>query len=141
MLLDRTKLARVYDSLPPDAQHALVHDTLAGLLDDVAPSKAKTALRAASRIKARFDAVPSLNLADKRKEIDGLLDQLDRDDRRPKDASIADQLVPELVYSLTSWLSDIWRVVYEHNVSFLVAHHCLIFVINTIDQIGHGRSK
>ncbi|KAH9922706.1 uncharacterized protein B0H18DRAFT_1016536 [Fomitopsis serialis] len=87
--------------------------------------------------------IPVLDLRAKRLEVNALLDELHRDSKRSfvKERSMKKELISETVDSLTNWLSDIWRVVYEHNVEFVHAHKCLLFVAGTIDHMISGRTS
>ncbi|TFY67069.1 hypothetical protein EVJ58_g1859 [Rhodofomes roseus] len=87
--------------------------------------------------------LPVLDLRAKRLEVNALLDELHRDSKRSfvKERSMKKELISEAVDSLTNWLSDIWRVVYEHNVDFMHAHKCLLFIAGTIDHMLSGRSS
>ena len=91
----------------------------------------------------RYARIPVLNLRSKQREVNALLDELHRDAKRSfvKDRSRRTGLLEQTIESVTCWFNDIWRVVYEHNVDFMLAHKSLIFTINAIDQIGHGRAR
>ncbi len=91
----------------------------------------------------RHAGIPVLDLKAKKREVNTLLDELHRDAKRSfvKERSHRSELLDQTVDSITSWLNDIWRVVYEHNVDFVLAHECLLFTMNTLDQIGHGRAR
>jgi len=59
-----------------------------------------------------------------------------------KDRSIRDELLGELVDSLTSWLNDIWSAVYEFRDNYDQAHSCLLLAADVsstlIDIPGLG---
>lgn len=91
----------------------------------------------------RHAGIPVLDLKAKQREVNALLDELHRDAKRSfvKERSHRTELIEQTVESVTSWLNDIWCIVYEHNVDFLLAHRALIFVVNVLDQIAHGRAR
>jgi hypothetical protein len=68
-----------------------------------------------------------------------LLDELYRDANRAiiRDRSIREELLSEVVESLVDWLSDIWRVVYEYNISYSLAHTCLLFCAEALEKLGN----
>ncbi|OCH93273.1 hypothetical protein OBBRIDRAFT_339305 [Obba rivulosa] len=136
-----SKFAAIYDALPADAQQALVEKHLIPLLNSVEKPRARKVLSAATSLQRRHAKIPVLDLRAKKYEINALLDELHRDAKRSfiKDRSHRSDLLTETVDSLAEWLSDIWSVVYEHNVEFLHAHKCLLFAASTLEHIGSGR--
>ena len=86
--------------------------------------------------------MPILDLRGKRAELSAMLDTLGKDIKRSfvTESTSRNELLHESVRSLTTWLSDIWVVVYEHQVDFELAHDCLLFVIEKLDQIANLRS-
>ncbi|KZT74613.1 hypothetical protein DAEQUDRAFT_753988 [Daedalea quercina L-15889] len=141
--LPSARFKAVYDSLPPDAQQTLIEKQLIPLLNHVERSHWKKALSRASDFQARHADIPVLDLRAKRLEVNALLDELHRDSKRSfvKERSMKRELISETVDSLTNWLSDIWRVVYEHNVEFMHAHKCLLFIAGTLDHMISGRTS
>ncbi|OBZ65496.1 hypothetical protein A0H81_14617 [Grifola frondosa] len=140
--LPSSKFAAIYDSLPADAQQALVEKHLIPLLNHVDKTRYKKVIGTAVRLKKRHAGLPSLDLKAKKIEIDALLDELHKDAKRSfvKERSHKHELLNETVESLTNWLSDIWSVVYEYNVDFIQAHRCLVFIVTTLDHISSARS-
>ncbi|EIW62188.1 uncharacterized protein TRAVEDRAFT_45023 [Trametes versicolor FP-101664 SS1] len=138
-----SRFAAIYDSLPPDVQHAIVGKQLIPLLDLVSKTKRKRVLASAAKMQRRHAGIPVLDLKAKQREVNALLDELHRDAKRSfvKERSHRTELIEQTVESVTSWLNDIWCIVYEHNVDFLLAHRALIFVVNVLDQIAHGRAS
>ncbi|KAL1939715.1 hypothetical protein VTO73DRAFT_9748 [Trametes versicolor] len=138
-----SRFAAIYDSLPPDVQHAIVGKQLIPLLDLVSKTKCKRVLASAAKMQRRHAGIPVLDLKAKQREVNALLDELHRDAKRSfvKERSHRTELIEQTVESVTSWLNDIWCIVYEHNVDFLLAHRALIFVVNVLDQIAHGRAS
>jgi hypothetical protein len=67
-----------------------------------------------------------------------LLNELTRDAKMSfiKERSNRDELLAEIIHSLVSWLNDIWSVVYENHVNFLLAHTCLLFVADALVQLA-----
>jgi len=141
--LPSSRFTTIYDSLPPDVQQALVEKHLIPLLNQVHKGRSKKILSHAARLRKRHSSIPVLDLKAKRMEINALLDELHRDAKRSfvKERSNKKGLLSETVYSLTDWLNDIWTTVYEHNVDFVHAHKCLLFVAGTLDHIGNGRTS
>lgn len=141
--LPSSRFTTIYDALPADAQQELVEKHLIPLLNQVEKVRFKKAFAHASELHRRHDGLPELNLKAKRMEINGLLDELQRDAKRSfvKDRSHKKELLGEAIGSLTDWLNDIWSVVYEHNVNFIHAHKCLMFVAGILDHLASGRSS
>lgn len=129
--------------MPPDARQSLIEKQLIPLLNHVDRSQWKKVLAQATDCQARHADIPTLDLRAKRLEVNALLDELHRDSKRSfvKERSIKKELISETVDSLTNWLSDIWRVIYEHNVDFMHAHKCLLFVAGTLDHMISGRAR
>jgi hypothetical protein len=135
------KFLQLYESLPSDAQHALVESSLAPLLDVVSKEKSNHTLATAARMHKKYASMPSLNLKAKKLEIASLLDELARDHKRSymKEKSRKEELLTEAIESVISWLNDIWRVVYEYGTNFSKAHACLLYVSQAVEQIGNAR--
>lgn len=130
----------MYDALPPDAQQLLVQKHLAPLLDVVSKDRRNRATTSAAEMLQRFARMPALNLKAKKAEIAALLLELSRDSKRAiiKERSRREQLLSEAIDSLAKWLNDIWKVVFEFRTNFRVAHACLLFACDALDQIGNG---
>ncbi|KAI0368417.1 hypothetical protein BV20DRAFT_462175 [Pilatotrama ljubarskyi] len=137
------RFAAIYESLPLDVQHAIVEKQLIPLLDHVPKSKARRVLASAAKMQRRHARIPVLDLKSKQREVNALLDELHRDSKRSfvKERSRRTELVEQTVESVITWLNDIWSIVYEHHVDFMLAHRCLLFVVNVLDQIAHGRAR
>ncbi|KAG6861436.1 hypothetical protein C0995_000276 [Termitomyces sp. Mi166 len=101
-------------------------------------------LSAASEARSRFRTMPKLDLKGKKKEVNGLMDAVHLDAKLAitRDRSNREELLTEVVDSLTSWLNDIWSVAYEFNDNYHLAHVCLLFtadVASTLSEIpGFG---
>ncbi|GAW05470.1 ABC protein [Lentinula edodes] len=133
-----SKLRRVYDSLPPEAQKILVDKHLSKLLKLLPKEKAKNVVSAATRLQTKYCHIPNLDLKGKKKEIRSLLNDLRRDSKRAflKEQSNRVEILSEIVESLTSWIADIWKLVYEHKVFFSLAHSALLYVCEVIVELG-----
>ncbi|KAG6811965.1 hypothetical protein H0H92_005069 [Tricholoma furcatifolium] len=72
--------------------------------------------------------MPRLDIKGKKREVNGLMEALNRDAKLSfsKDRSNRDELLSEVVDSLTCWLNDIWSVAYEFHGDFELAHKCLL---------------
>lgn len=136
----RARFLQLYDALPPDAQHLLVHRHLVPLLDTVSKAAQKRSTATATDLLRRYARMPALNLKAKKAEIAALLLELSRDARRSliKERSRREQLLAEAVDSLVQWLNDIWKVVFEFRTNFALAHACLLYARDALDQIGSG---
>ncbi|KAG2065916.1 hypothetical protein BDR04DRAFT_1160933 [Suillus decipiens] len=135
------KFIQLYESLPLDAQHALVETSLAPLLDVVCTEKSNPILASALYMHNKYASMPSLNLEAKKWEIVSLLDELARDHKRTyvKERSHKEELLTEVIESIIDWLNDIWRVVYEYGTNFSKAHACLLYVSQAVEQIGNAQ--
>lgn len=135
------RFIRLYQSLPPDAQYALVENSLAPLLNLIPKERSKRTLASAARLNKLYANMPPLNLKLKKLEIATLLNELTRDNKRSyvKEKSGREELLAELIDSIIDWLNEIWRVVYEYRTNFSKAHDCLLYVSQAIQEIGNAR--
>lgn len=93
-------------------------------------------ISAADAFQTRFLSVPTLDLKGKKKEINTLLDGLQKDSKVSiTERSNRQELLEELFDSLTCWLNDIWSVVYEHHFGYIYAHTCLLFVADVMSKL------
>ncbi|KAJ7165591.1 hypothetical protein C8R43DRAFT_986949 [Mycena crocata] len=129
---------KLYNSLPPEARESLVERKLAPLLDYIPRERAKKVVNSAKLLQNRNSNIPALDLKGKKKEINGLLEELARDTKRAivRERSNRDELLAEIVDSVVNWLNDIWTVVYEYNVLFEEAHACLLFVADVLNTLN-----
>ena len=143
MQLYPRRFAAIFETLPLDVRDAIVEKQLIPLLDSASKGKRKKLFASASKMQRRHAGIPNINIKAKQREVNWLLDELHRDAKRSfvKERSHRSEILEQTVLSVTCWLNDIWRLVYEHNVDFMLAHRCLIFTVNTLDQIGHGRAR
>lgn len=106
------------------------------LIDSVSEEKSGSVISAAIAFQARFQSIPPLDLKGKKNEVNTLLDGLQKDSKISiKDRSDQQELLEELFDSLTSWLNNIWSVVYEHHFGYLDAHRCLLFVADAMFKL------
>ena len=84
-----------------------------------------------------------LNIEAKEKEVDCVMDELRRDAKRAlvMGESRREELLAEAVQSVLQWLNDIWSVVYEHGVDFVLGHRCLIFTSEMLLELGNSRAE
>jgi len=104
------------------------------------PSDIITVLASATRLQAKYNHAPKLDLRAKRKQISSLLDDLTRDAKISfiKERSNREELLTEVVHSLVSWLNDIWSVVYEYKAHFAAGHGCLLFVADALARLSES---
>ncbi|KAG6899479.1 hypothetical protein C0993_009899 [Termitomyces sp. T159_Od127] len=131
--------ADLYDALPPDTQRTLLetHSTGTPLLPRPAPAH-PAVLSHAAAARARFLAMPRLDLTAKKREIDDLMHALHHDAKLAvtRDSSIRDELLAEAVDSLTAWLNDIWSVAFEFRGDFRLAHACLLLTADAAASLA-----
>ncbi|KAG6890666.1 hypothetical protein C0992_013338 [Termitomyces sp. T32_za158] len=148
------RLAELYETLPPDAQRSLLEKHLLPLLDALPEELSNNGtltsrsvrniystpevLSSAVEARARFRAMPRLDLKGKKKEVNGLMDALNLDAKLAitRDRSNRDELLTEVVDSLTSWLNDIWSVAYEFHDNYHLAHVCLLFTVDVASTLS-----
>ncbi|KAF8905778.1 hypothetical protein CPB84DRAFT_1844777 [Gymnopilus junonius] len=140
--MSSSDLTRLFSSLPPEAQQIIVEKHLTGLFDLLPKEQSEEVLTAATRLQKKHNDAPKLDLRAKRKQISALFDELARDAKVAfiKERSNRDELLAEVLHSLTSWLNDIWLTVYEYNVNFLLAHSCLVFIADALTQLSENSS-
>ncbi|KAJ7083117.1 hypothetical protein B0H15DRAFT_428259 [Mycena belliarum] len=136
--LTSANFMEIYNSLPPEIRQSLVEKQLAPLLDRVPKDQAKKVMRSVNCLRSQYSSIPVLDLKAKKKEINGLLDELARDGKRAitRERSNREELLAEIVESIVSWLNDIWSVVYEYNASFDEAHDCLLYVAEVLNILS-----
>ncbi|KAK0455720.1 uncharacterized protein EV420DRAFT_1552862 [Desarmillaria tabescens] len=132
--LPSSRFIQIYDSLPPESQRKLVKANLEYILDSAPKRKARRG------IGNWHSLIPLLDLRGKKKEINGLLADLARDAKCSfvKDRSNRDELLTEIIDSISAWLSTIWLVIYEHQVHFREAHQCLLFISHVLEKLDDG---
>jgi hypothetical protein len=95
-------------------------------------------VRSASLLQSRYADLPSLDFKGKKKEINGLLNEIARDTKRAtiRERSNREELLEEIMGSILTWLNDIWTVVYEGKVFFREAHACLLFLAEVLSTLN-----
>jgi hypothetical protein len=109
------------------------------LLDEIPKSKAKKILAAANELRSRLSKAPNLDLRAKKKEINGIVAELVRDEKRSqiiKERSNKDVLLYEAVECLVSWMSDVWVAFYEFDTNYSLVHSCLLFTFEALARIS-----
>ncbi|KAJ7250403.1 hypothetical protein C8J57DRAFT_1437761 [Mycena rebaudengoi] len=129
---------KLYHSLPPEARDSFVAKKLAPLLDSMPKERVKKVVRSASLLQSRYADLPSLDFKGKKKEINGLLNEIARDTKRAtiRERSNREELLEEIMDSILTWLNDIWTVVYEGKVFFREAHACLLFLAEVLSTLN-----
>ncbi|KAA1478449.1 hypothetical protein DENSPDRAFT_809716 [Dentipellis sp. KUC8613] len=131
---------KIYESLPSDARQELLEKHLFPLLDRVSGSMAQEVVNSAARLERRFVGMPDLNFLAKAQEIEGLLKELEADGKRAflKERSRRNELLLELLDTVSVWLSDIWSVACEYKTEFALAHRCLRLITDALDGLNNG---
>ncbi|KAF8665748.1 hypothetical protein AX16_000196 [Volvariella volvacea WC 439] len=131
------RFLEIYHSLPIEAQGAFIEDHLAPLLNTLPGDASAQILSSVSAYKMQLGKLPVLDIKGKRKEIDYLLDELNRDHKNAftKERSNLEELLESTIQSLVSWLNDIWMMAYEYRVNFMQAHTCLLFTAEVLRQL------
>jgi hypothetical protein len=138
-----SSFAQIYDTLPPDAQRTLLEAHLVPLLDNLPDSVATKVLDSAKEMQTRLMAIPKLDYYSKRTELEGLLNEIERDQKQSlyiKERSEREQLFEETMDSLSNWVNDIWSVIFEYQTNFRLAHQCLILAAEMLRRMfaPHG---
>ncbi|KAH7903674.1 hypothetical protein BJ138DRAFT_1120150 [Hygrophoropsis aurantiaca] len=133
---------QLFDSLPAEAQRSFVEKQLAPLLNIVPKEHSAPVIASASGMHKKFWGIPTLNLKAKKAEMRALLAELSRDSKRSsvKEQSNKEELLMEATNSLVEWLNDIWKAVYEYGTHFMLAHSCLLFACDILDNIANARA-
>lgn len=135
---------RIYRTLPPESQQAFVEEHLAPLLDTLSTKKRARIIRDAKHTQTRYSDVPDLDLNGKKREIQTLLTMLARDDKVAftRERSNREEILQELIHSLSSWMSKIWITAYEYKVNYDQVHECLLYALRSLavleDSPGFG---
>lgn len=116
----------------------MLQKSLGDVLDQLPPDVAKKVYSSALQVHTRHQNVPKLDLRGKRKEVNALLDLLNREVKLSAmlgDRSRREEIISEIIQSLTGWLNDVWSAFYEHRVQYAQAHACLLFVSEVVGQL------
>jgi hypothetical protein len=119
----------------------LVREYLTPLLDILPKNGTKRIINVASRSYNRIKPAPLLDLPSKRRELTRLLEELERDAKRAfmKERSNVEEILYEIVDSLTNWIGDIWTTAFEYRIHFSLVHDCLLFTVGILDRIAKTR--
>ncbi|KAF9449489.1 hypothetical protein P691DRAFT_703138 [Macrolepiota fuliginosa MF-IS2] len=128
------QFAQIYHTLPPESQQAFVEEQLVPLLDSLSSKKRDRIIRAVKRSQARYDGIPQLDLLGKTREVRTLLMMLAKDDKVAfsRERSNREEILQEIVHSISSWLGKIWITVYEYKANYEQAHECLLYVLRSL---------
>lgn len=142
MLIGCSRLCRIYKSLPPEVQGDLVQGHLLPLVDHLPKERSKKILRAATRNSNRLKNAPVLDIKAKRAELVDLLDELQRDGKRSfmKERSNFNEILHEIVDSLTNWMGSIWSTAFEYRTNFALVHECLMLISRTLERVTAPRA-
>jgi cell division FtsZ-interacting protein ZapD len=130
----RPSFAQIYDTLPPEAQRTLLESYLVPLLDSN-DSVSTEVINAAKEMQTHFTGVPKLDYSTKRTELEGLLNEIERDQKLTlyvKERSTREKLFEETIDSLSTWVNDIWSVTFEYQTNFRLAHQCLLLAADIL---------
>lgn len=147
-----TKFTNAIDGLPEEVQLKLLKKHIATFLDSASEDAAKKTLQHVNKTKARYDSMPQIQFSTRRGEIQGLLNQIERDQKKssllppgflgvtvgPSSEEVStrrDELLEEVIHTMTGWFQDIWSAVAEYNAGYSEAHASLIYCIKTIADI------
>lgn len=133
-----SSFAQIYDTLPPDAQRTLLEDYIVPLLDDLPDSVTTKVIDSAKDMQLRFMAIPDLDYVAKRTELEGLLNEIERDKKRSqyiKERSMRAMLFEETIDSLSTWVNVIWSVTFEYQTNFRLAHQCLLLAAEIVRRM------
>lgn len=126
------RLLAAFDALPHNAQQRLLR-TLPGHTQ-------RRLADAATVLHRRYARMPPLDLRANKAAVTALLLELSRDAKRAiiKERSRREQLLAEAVDTVARWLGDIWIVACEFRTNFALAHACLLFACDALEQIANG---
>ncbi|KAH6884708.1 hypothetical protein BKA70DRAFT_1339328 [Coprinopsis sp. MPI-PUGE-AT-0042] len=107
---------QAYDALHPDAQRMFLESTFAGWANKFTPEQAGNVRATFDKLKRRAEGIPTLNIRGKQKQVDALFELLTRETKLAifGDKNTRDEVLSEIIVTLTDWLNDIWSTVYEH---------------------------
>jgi hypothetical protein len=117
----------------------LLEDHLIPLLDDLPHSVTTKVINGARELQRRFVSIPKLDYCAKRTELEGLLNEIERDQKQSqyiKERSTREKLLEETIDSLSGWVNDIWSVIFEYQTNFRLAHQCLLLAAETLRRMS-----
>ena len=130
-----SSFTEIYDTLPPEAQRKLLESYLVPLLDDLPDSLSIKVINTAKEMQMHFMGIPKLDYATKQTELEGLLNEIERDQKQSqytKERSAREKLFEETIDSLSTWVNDIWSVTFEYQTNFRLAHRCLLLAADIL---------
>jgi hypothetical protein len=135
---------QIYDTLPPEAQRTVLQSYLVPLLDDLPNSVSTKVINAAKEMQTLFMGIPKLDYDALRTELEQLLNDIERDRKQAqyiKERSAREKLFEETIDSLSTWVNDIWSVIFEYQTNFHLAHQCLLLAAEILSRMyaPHGR--
>ncbi|KAF8505436.1 hypothetical protein F5888DRAFT_434913 [Russula emetica] len=135
---------QIYDTLPPEAQRTFLRGYLVPLLDDLPDSVSTKVINAAKEMQTLFTGIPKLDYNALRTELEQLLNDIERDRKQAqyiKERSTREKLFEETIDSLSTWVNDIWSVIFEYQTNFHLAHQCLLLAAEILSRMfaPHGR--
>jgi len=139
-----SSFTQIYDTLPPEAQRTLLQSYLVPLLDDLPDSVSTKVINAAKEMQTLFMGIPRLDYNALRAELEQLLNDIERDRKQAqyiKERSAREKLFEETIDSLSTWVNDIWSVIFEYQTNFHLAHQCLLLAAEILGRMyaPHGR--
>ena len=139
-----SSFTQIYDTLPPEAQRTVLQSHLVPLLDDLPDSVSIKVINAAKEMQTHLMGIPKLDYNALRTELEQLLNDIERDRKQAqyiKERSVREKLFEETIDSLSTWVNDIWSVIFEYQTNFHLAHQCLLFAADILDRTyaPHGR--
>jgi hypothetical protein len=139
-----SSFTQIYETLPPEAQHTVLQSYLVPLLDDLPDSVSAKVINAAKEIQTLFMGIPKLDYNALRTELEQLLNDIELDRKQCqyiKGRSAREKLFEETIDSLSTWVNDIWSVIFEYQTNFHLAHQCLLFAAEILGRMyaPHGR--
>lgn len=130
------RFTSIFADATASVHRQIIEEVLAPMLDSAPSAEAARALEKAHEINKHVQEAPKLDLFAKKTEVNGLLDELTKEaTMRPHQTDQYEILLQEAVESITCWLNDVWRMVYEFGLDFSRAHSCLLYSIGIVDHI------
>jgi hypothetical protein len=133
-----SSFTQIYDTLPPEAQRTFLQGYLAPLLDDLPDSVSTKVIKAAKEMQTLFMGIPKLDYNAMRTELEQLLIDIELDRKQTqyiKERSVREKLFEEVIDSLSTWVNDIWSVIFEYQTNFHLAHQCLLLAAEILGRM------
>ncbi|KAH6890077.1 hypothetical protein BKA70DRAFT_875343 [Coprinopsis sp. MPI-PUGE-AT-0042] len=117
-----------------------LESTFAGWANKFTPEQAGNVRATFDKLKRRAEGIPILDIRGKQKQVDALFELLTRETKLAifGDKNTRDEVLSEIIVTLTDWLNDIWSTVYEHRLQYRRAHTCLLFVAESLKHLDEG---